>query len=149
MCNVTSHQPFLMDRFLYNAFTSGRVGVHRRNKMQATNEKSFSTASQSNDTNNLVEALPTREGWSSPLVLYKNCWIRSSMLPSAMSVQNNFKPRSTDVILATHPKCGTTWLKALAFAITNRSIYTFSDHPLHKENPQELVTIYRNQGRRC
>jgi hypothetical protein len=103
--------------------------------MQATN---VATASQSN-TKNLVETLPTREGWSSPLVLYKNCWIRSSMLPSAMSVQNNFKPRSTDVILATHPKCGTTWLKALAFAITNRSTYTFSDHPLHKKNPQELV----------
>ncbi|TVU02865.1 hypothetical protein EJB05_51616, partial [Eragrostis curvula] len=56
-----------------------------------------------------------------------------------MRVQDNFKPRSTDVILATHPKCGTTWLKALAFAITNRSSYTFSDHPLQKKNPQELV----------
>jgi hypothetical protein len=70
---------------LYYAFASSRVGVRRRNKMQATNEKSFSTASQSN-TKNLVETLPTREGWSSPLVLYNNCWIRSSMLPSAISL---------------------------------------------------------------
>ncbi|XP_062196960.1 cytosolic sulfotransferase 17-like [Phragmites australis] len=120
-------------------------------KMHPGNEKSSSTSpsvpiSSQSYTENLVEILPTREGWSSPLILYKNFWIRSSMQNSFMRVQDNFKPRSNDVILATHPKCGTTWLKALAFAITNRSRYTFADHPLLKQNPQELVPFIGLQG---
>ncbi|CAO2166067.1 unnamed protein product [Urochloa humidicola] len=56
-----------------------------------------------------------------------------------MLLQDTFKPRHDDIILATQPKCGTTWLKALAFTITNRSRYSFSDHPLLTSNPQYLV----------
>ncbi|EMS63802.1 Sulfotransferase 16 [Triticum urartu] len=50
-----------------------------------------------------------------------------------------FVPRADDIILATQPKCGTTWLKALAFTITNRSRYGFIDHPLLTHHPQHLV----------
>ncbi|KAF8696130.1 hypothetical protein HU200_037020 [Digitaria exilis] len=56
-----------------------------------------------------------------------------------MLLQDTFKPRKEDIILATQPKCGTTWLKALAFTITNRSRYSFSEHPLITTNPQYLV----------
>ncbi|KAJ1269934.1 hypothetical protein BS78_06G016000 [Paspalum vaginatum] len=87
----------------------------------------------------VAAALPTREGWSTPLTLYKNCWLRRPALNGFMLVQDNFKPRSDDIILATHPKSGTTWLKALAFTIANRSSYDFADHPLHAKNPQKLV----------
>ncbi|CAO2189243.1 unnamed protein product [Urochloa humidicola] len=89
----------------------------------------------------LIATLPTREGWSTPLTLFKNCWLRAHVLKNCLLVQDNFKPRSDDIILATHPKCGTTWLKALAFAITNRSRYAFADHPLLKNNPHKVVTI--------
>ncbi|XP_062198150.1 cytosolic sulfotransferase 18-like [Phragmites australis] len=120
-------------------------------KMQHGNEKSCPTSppvprSSQSYTEDLVETLPTREGWSTPLILYKNCWLRSHMLNNFMRVQDNFKPRSNDVILATHPKCGTTWLKALSFAITNRSRYTSADHPLLKQNPQRLVPTIGAQG---
>lgn len=44
-------------------------------------------------------------------------------------------------ILATNPKCGTTWLKALAFTITTRSRYDDfpSNHPILTQHPQDLV----------
>ncbi|KAJ6885823.1 flavonol sulfotransferase-like [Populus alba x Populus x berolinensis] len=38
-----------------------------------------------------------------------------------MSVQEHFHPQSTDIFVASSPKTGTTWLKALTFAILTRS----------------------------
>ncbi|KAL6613765.1 hypothetical protein ACP70R_036035 [Stipagrostis hirtigluma subsp. patula] len=88
----------------------------------------------------LVSKLPTREGWSEPLVLYNNYWIRPHFVERIMHLHNSFKARLEDTILATNPKCGTTWLKALVFAITNRSRYDFDDHhPLLCRHPQEVV----------
>jgi hypothetical protein len=52
---------------------------------------------------------------------------------------NTFKPHHDDIVLAAYPKCGTTWIKALAFAITNRSRYDFANHPLLTRHPQEVV----------
>jgi estrone sulfotransferase len=73
-----------------------------------------------------ISALPRREGWTEPLVLYKNYWFRPIKVERILLVKHGaFKPRSDDIILATHPKCGTTWLKALAFTINNRSLYNF------------------------
>nr|CAB3475532.1 unnamed protein product [Digitaria exilis] len=57
-----------------------------------------------------------------------------------MLLQDVFKPRHDYIILATNPKCGTTWLKALAFTITTRSRYhDFHSHSLLAHHPQELV----------
>ncbi|KAL6659655.1 hypothetical protein ACP70R_002484 [Stipagrostis hirtigluma subsp. patula] len=87
----------------------------------------------------IVSKLPTREGWSQPLVLYKNYWMRPRFAENIMHLHNSFKPRPQDTILVTNPKSGTTWLKALAFAIINRSRYDFDHHPLLSCHPQELV----------
>ncbi|KAL6842014.1 hypothetical protein ACP4OV_027993 [Aristida adscensionis] len=74
-----------------------------------------------------------------PLVLHGNFWFEPELLKSIKLVHDEYKPRADDIILATFPKCGTTWLKALAFAITNRSRYTVSQHPLLTQHPQDIV----------
>uniref|UniRef100_A0A0E0LYW9 Sulfotransferase n=1 Tax=Oryza punctata TaxID=4537 RepID=A0A0E0LYW9_ORYPU len=97
---------------------------------------------------NFISKLPTREGWSQPLVLYKDYWFRPQLLENILVAQDTYMPRSNDVILATQPKCGTTWLKALCFTIVNRSQYSFSNHPLLTRNPQHVVPFIeiRNEG---
>lgn len=104
------------------------------------NVEESSTKSSLESLDDLLPKLPTREGWTSePLFLYKNYWIRRCLLERIMLIQSCFKARPDDTILATNPKCGTTWLKALAFSITNRSGYDFSNHPLLTLHPQQVV----------
>lgn len=45
----------------------------------------------------------------------------------------------SDIIVASKPKSGTTWLKALVFSIINRDRYTPSNTPLLTQNPHQLV----------
>lgn len=58
-----------------------------------------------------------------------------------MSMQKHYIAQDTDIIVATIPKSGTTWLKALCFAIVKRHIYPHdqADHPLLTSNSHELV----------
>ncbi|KAJ1287198.1 hypothetical protein BS78_03G412400 [Paspalum vaginatum] len=101
----------------------------------------ISSSQDGNAITTLVSKLPTREGWSQPLALYKNYWIHPLFLKSILRLHTSFKPRHDDIILASNPKCGTTWMKALAFTITNRSRYEFgNNHPLFTHHPQELVS---------
>jgi len=60
---------------------------------------------------------------------------------------NNFqkhfhaKDSDSDVFVASFPKSGTTWLKALAFLIVNHQRFSsFQHHPLLSSNPHELVS---------
>jgi len=110
--------------------------VHSEIKESSTNESSNSEA-------DLVARLPTREGWATPLTLYNQCWLRSHTVGKFMAVRDNFKPRGDDIILATHPKSGTNWLKALAFTIFNRSRCSLDNnhqqHPLLTTTPQMAV----------
>ena len=73
------------------------------------------------------------------MVLYKSYWLWPQTAKRVMLLQDMFKARDDDVILATNPKCGTTWLKALAFTITTRSSYDLHNHPLLTLHPQEVV----------
>ncbi|KAK6134771.1 hypothetical protein DH2020_031505 [Rehmannia glutinosa] len=56
-------------------------------------------------------------------------------------VIKQFKPLSSDIILASFPKTGTTWLKSLLFSIVHRS----SKDRLAIENPHDLVPFLEMQ----
>jgi len=52
----------------------------------------------------------------------------------------HFHSKDNDFFVANFPKSGTTWLKALAFAIVNHQRFSsFDHHPLLSSNPHELV----------
>ncbi|KAB2094225.1 hypothetical protein ERO13_A02G130400v2 [Gossypium hirsutum] len=93
--------------------------------------------------NELLPTLPqSKAWWFDQLFQYQGFWIPSFGIRGSMLINDHFKPRPTDIIVATFPKCGTTWLRALVFSIINRNSFDFSDHPLHKANPQELVLFF-------
>ncbi|PIA59982.1 LOW QUALITY PROTEIN: hypothetical protein AQUCO_00400693v1 [Aquilegia coerulea] len=54
-------------------------------------------------------------------------------------------PCDTDIFIITTPKSGTVWLKALSFAIVNRSNYTPSTNPLLTTNPPYTIPFFEIQ----
>ncbi|KAF7146353.1 hypothetical protein RHSIM_Rhsim04G0067500 [Rhododendron simsii] len=88
----------------------------------------------------LISALPKEKGWVSDLCLYEGFWYeRRAGLEGIMFAQEHFQARPTDVFLISTPKSGTTWLKALIFAIMKRTCYTDSTHPLLTTNPHDCI----------
>ncbi|KAF5784231.1 putative quercetin-3-sulfate 4'-sulfotransferase [Helianthus annuus] len=70
---------------------------------------------------------------------------------AVMAVQDDFQALPTDIFLASHPKTGTTWLKALAFAIVNRSqfktgIASCPTHPLLTISPHDCVPFIETES---
>ncbi|KAI3896426.1 hypothetical protein MKX03_008588 [Papaver bracteatum] len=59
--------------------------------------------------------------------LYQGFWIFAEALENMKDFQQNFNALDTDLLRASLPKSGTVWLKALVFAIINR---TLSPHDL-------------------
>ncbi|XP_047949281.1 cytosolic sulfotransferase 5-like [Salvia hispanica] len=65
-------------------------------------------------------------------------WFTKTYLEATKEVVETFKPLPTDIILASFPKTGTTWLKALLYSITHRSSPQ-DDAVLTLNHPQELI----------
>nr|XP_043608696.1 cytosolic sulfotransferase 12-like [Erigeron canadensis] len=93
----------------------------------------------------LLSSLPTESGWvASTFYKYQGFWHPCRHLQGILSCQKHFKAQHSDVILATTPKSGTTWLKAILFALMNRDQYfskskNINNHPLKSNNPHVLV----------
>lgn len=57
-----------------------------------------------------------------------------------MAAQEQFIAHPTNIIACSHPKSGTTWLKALCFAILTRAQFNNSStNPLLTESPHDIV----------
>ncbi|KAF5763988.1 putative steroid sulfotransferase [Helianthus annuus] len=90
----------------------------------------------------LLSILPTESGWLlKTLYNYQGFWQTARQLQGALTCQKHFKAQDTDILLVTTPKSGTTWLKAILFALVNRTHFpqTQHDHPLLSNNPHMLV----------
>ncbi|XP_043687545.1 cytosolic sulfotransferase 5-like [Telopea speciosissima] len=92
----------------------------------------------------VATTLPTIEGWSGkPSYQYQGFWHNSGASGvGPLAFQDHFKARPSDIFLASIPKCGSTWLKSLAFAVMNRKSHPPSaqpQHPLCILNSHDLV----------
>lgn len=94
----------------------------------------------SNEVQELLLTLPREKGWRTRYVYkYQGLWVPAVVIQAIISTQKHFKACDTDLILLSLPKSGTTWLKALMFAIINRKHCTLLDNPLLTASPHELV----------
>ncbi|GMJ01674.1 sulfotransferase 2A, ARABIDOPSIS THALIANA SULFOTRANSFERASE 2A [Hibiscus trionum] len=68
-------------------------------------------------------------------------WCSPFVLKPMISFQTHFQAFDSDVMVATFPKCGTTWLKALTFSTLYRSQFSRGgiEHPLLNSTPHQLV----------
>ncbi|KAG5249852.1 cytosolic sulfotransferase [Salix suchowensis] len=79
-----------------------------------------------------------------PLYFYKGAWYPLLAMRGAISFHQHFIARDGDIILASMPKSGTTWLKALAFSVVNRNLYSPTESPLLTTPSHDLVRFFEN-----
>ncbi|KAK1258882.1 Cytosolic sulfotransferase 13 [Acorus gramineus] len=88
----------------------------------------------------IISTLPKKKSWGQELQRYQGFWYYPFFLDGVISVQHNFKVRPSDVLIASSPKSGTTWLKALVFAIHNRNADDqTSKQVMQSSNPHEYI----------
>ncbi|KAL6661031.1 hypothetical protein ACP70R_000415 [Stipagrostis hirtigluma subsp. patula] len=100
---------------------------------------------------NLVSSFPSSDGLGHGLRFYRHDqgW-NANMAPmvGAMVADACFTARPSDIIVATHPKCGTTWIKALVYATVRRGEHppvTTADHPVNSSSPHDWVKFLELQ----
>uniref|UniRef100_A0A0E0K3P6 Sulfotransferase n=1 Tax=Oryza punctata TaxID=4537 RepID=A0A0E0K3P6_ORYPU len=106
----------------------------------------------------LASSLPSCHGLGSALYRrHDGFWYPAHLMPATLAMRDTFVARPSDVILATMPKSGTTWLKALSFCVVHRGRHapapggdSPAGHPLLYSSPHDLVpflhSIYESRS---
>ncbi|KAJ1271960.1 hypothetical protein BS78_06G166500 [Paspalum vaginatum] len=100
----------------------------------------------------LVSSLPSSDGlFHLPLYRHEQGWHFQTTLVGAMVADACFAARPSDILVATAPKAGTTWLKALLFATVHRREHPAdaADHPFNSLGPHECVKFLEMQLFTC
>ena len=102
-----------------------------------------------------LNQLPRAQGWNEfSIYRYQGFWFPQFLLPGVMCFQQHFQAHDEDIILASYPKAGTTWLKALVFSIVHRDeseklvgheLRQQKDNPLLTSSPHALVPFFELQ----
>ncbi|CAN6802762.1 unnamed protein product [Brassica oleracea] len=92
----------------------------------------------------LISSLPLDADFQGAKIYnYQGCWYQNFALQAVIDFQRNFKPTDTDIILASYPKSGTTWAKALTAALLERSVDgSCNNHSLASGSPHMLVRFF-------
>ncbi|KAM7473671.1 hypothetical protein LguiB_020914 [Lonicera macranthoides] len=86
------------------------------------------------------DELPRSKFMATDLYQWQGFWYPLHFLKASLLAQSNFKARNDDVLLASCPKTGTTWLNALMPTIVNyNNTHGDNDDPLIKNHPNELI----------
>ncbi|KAB2624411.1 cytosolic sulfotransferase 12-like [Pyrus ussuriensis x Pyrus communis] len=95
----------------------------------------------SQEDKDFIFSLPTEKGWvADGLHKYHGFWLSTKQMHGVLACQKHFQAVDSDIVLVTTLKSGTTWLKALLFALVKRAHYLDPQrHPLLTENPHVLV----------
>nr|GEZ71421.1 flavonol 4'-sulfotransferase [Tanacetum cinerariifolium] len=90
----------------------------------------------------IVKSLPQHtSSWSKGRLtyyMYEGFWVMNSFLEGVILAQR-YKAEPNDVFLCSSPKTGTTWLKALAFAIGTRNKFDETNSPLLTTLPHDIL----------
>ncbi|KAK3221015.1 hypothetical protein Dsin_014985 [Dipteronia sinensis] len=98
-----------------------------------------------------LDQLPKELFWgNTDIYNWKGFWCFPHMIQSILSIQSHFKPRSDDIILASFPKTGTAWLKALCVSILECKSNgddggDDQTDELSKKNPHSSVLTIENE----
>ncbi|QCD85680.1 desulfoglucosinolate sulfotransferase A/B/C [Vigna unguiculata] len=79
------------------------------------------------------------------LCLFQEFWCPDLFIEGVKSFQKCFEAKDSDVVVASFPKTGTTWLIALTFATVNRKHFSAENHPLLTSNPHTLVSCLESK----
>ncbi|CAO2820822.1 unnamed protein product [Amaranthus hypochondriacus] len=106
----------------------------------SSSKKSRDLKQLENEFEELQLSLPKQIWFGYPFQYYQGFWCPSLIFENTVAFQTHFEAQDTDIILASLPQTGTTWLKSLLFTILNRNLLS-SQQPFifQNKNPHELV----------
>ncbi|XBI97553.1 hypothetical protein VPH35_017895 [Triticum aestivum] len=98
---------------------------------------------------NVVSSLPCSPALTRhPLYRHDNGWYAAlAPMVSTMVADACFSARPSDIVIATMPKSGTTWIKAMLYSTVHRREHPADgpDHPLNSLGPHECVKLLEYQ----